>query len=184
MGRRIRSQIACLVISVFLAGCAGSPATPSPQPTAQPTPMVTAQPTPSPQPTAQPTPMVTAQPTPSAAASVADITSFIPAGSYSAEVPAGSEAAPGKWLMKVSAAGIEWTNPENGSTFSPGAILEITGSSLVLAADPGCPDQTQGATTGSYDYRKEGSTFVFALVSDSCAGRRDTLTSSPWSPQP
>lgn len=167
--RQISLRLAAAAL--LLTGCAGIAATPSPAPTAMPTATPTASPAP------------TASPTPSPAPTVADITQFIPAGRYSMEMPTGAEAAPGTWLIEVSPGGIEWTNPENGSRFSPGKILEVTATTLVFGADPGCPDQSSGATSGSYTYTKEGNNFVFALVADSCAGRRDTMILAPWIPE-
>ena len=83
--------------------------------------------------------------------------------------------------MEVAADGITWTNPQNGATFSPGEVTEITSITIVFAADPGCPDQ-QSPTAGTYDWRVDAGQLIFTLVSDSCAGRRDTLTPSPWKP--
>jgi hypothetical protein len=111
-----------------------------------------------------------------------DVTPLIPAGAYAAEVPAGVEAAPGRWVMELKSSGILWTNPENGSTFSPGTVTEITKDTIVFGPDPGCPDQGGSPTPGTYKWAVEAGQLRFTFVSDSCAGRRDTLSTAPWTP--
>ena len=125
----------------------------------------------------------TASPTTAPSASSGD-TSLIPPGTYTAEIPEGVEAAPGRWRMEVTGSGIVWTNPESGSTFSPGEVVELTSTRIVFAPDPGCPDQEGEPTEGSYEWSWDGGQLRFTLESDSCLGRRDTLTTAPWEPTP
>jgi hypothetical protein len=122
--------------------------------------------------------------TPTAEPSTAaiDVTALIPAGTYAAEVPAGREAAPGRWVMKLDSSGILWTNPENGTTFSPGTVSEVTNDTIVFAPDPGCPGQGGAPTPGTYTWKLDAGHLRFTFISDSCAGRRDTLSTAPWAP--
>lgn len=107
----------------------------------------------------------------------------IPPGTYTADVPAGVEAASGQWTMEIGADSIVWTHPE-GHSLSPGDVLEMTSTEIVFAADPGCPDQGGEPTDGRYEWSWDGEAVSFTLDSDSCAGRRDTLTSAPWQLEP
>ena len=116
----------------------------------------------------------------SATTAAVDVTAFLPAGSYSVEIPAGMEAAPGRWVLEIAAGGLMWTNPENGARFSPGTVVEVTSSTLVLGPDPACPDQVGAPTAGTYRWQRNAGQLSFTLVSDSCAGRRDTLIAAPW----
>lgn len=102
----------------------------------------------------------------------------IPPGTYTADIPEGVEAQAGTWTMEVTGNAITWTHPE-GMTFSPGELLEVTGSRIVFAADPACPDQDD-PTEGAYQWEANGRELSFTVESDSCAGRRDTLTSATW----
>jgi hypothetical protein len=111
-------------------------------------------------------------------------TDLIPPGTYMAEIPEGVEAAPGKWTMVVTPDGMVWTNPETGSVFSPGEVVKLTSTTIVFAPDPGCPDQDGEPTEGSYGWSWDGGQLSFTLESDSCLGRRDTLTTAPWEPMP
>lgn len=111
-------------------------------------------------------------------------TNLIPPGRYTAEIPEGVEAAPGQWTMEVTRDEILWTNPETGSIFSPGEVVEVTSTRIVFAPDPGCPDQEGEPTEGSYEWSWDGGQLSFTLESDSCLGRRDTLTTAPWEPTP
>jgi hypothetical protein len=170
MNRTGAVVVGVAVASWLIAGCssvASSPA--SPTSVAPASPSVTAAP-------ATASLAVTSAPTTDAI----DLTAFIPAGSYSAEVPAGLEAAPGTWTLEVAADGLMWTNPENGATFSPGEVVELTSSTIVLGPDPGCPGQDPAPTAGTYQWQLNAGQLAFTLVSDSCAGRSDTLTASPW----
>ena len=124
----------------------------------------------------------TVAPTTEASPAPIDVTGLIPAGTYAAEVPAGGEAAPGRWMMQLESSGILWTNPENGSTFSPGTVTKITDDTIVFGADPGCPDQGGSPTPGTYTWQVSAGQLRFTFVSDSCAGRRDTLSTAPWTP--
>jgi hypothetical protein len=119
-----------------------------------------------------------AEPSPAAV----DVTTMIPAGTYAAEVPVGAEAAPGRWVMQLDSSGILWTNPENGSRFSPGTVTAITNDTIVFAPDPGCPDQGGSPTPGTYTWKLDAGQLRFTFGSDSCAGRRDTLSTAPWTP--
>jgi hypothetical protein len=109
-----------------------------------------------------------------------EVTSLLPLGTYTAEIPAGVEAAPGQWRMEITNDGITWLNPETGASFSPGDLVEVTSTTIVFAADPGCPDQGGTPTNGTYQWHTDGEQLVFTVDSDSCAGRSDTLTSAPW----
>ena len=111
-----------------------------------------------------------------------DVTALIPTGTYAAEVPAGREAAPGRWVMQLDSSGILWTNPGNGARFSPGTVTELTNDTIVFAPDPGCPDQGGSPTPGTYTWKLDAGQLRFTFVSDSCAGRRDTLSTAPWTP--
>ena len=111
-------------------------------------------------------------------------TNLIPQGRYAAEIPEGVEASSGRWTMEVTRDAISWTNPETGSTFSPGDVVELTSTTIVFAPDPACPDQEGEPTQGSYEWSWDGSQLRFTLESDSCLGRRDTLTTAPWEPTP
>jgi len=113
-----------------------------------------------------------------------DVSAFIPAGSYSADIPAGLEAAPGTWTMRIDAAGLTWTNPETGATFTPGKVEDVTNSTIVFAPDPACPGQGGSATAGTYQWQLDAGQLAFTVLSDSCAGRRDTLTATPWTQVP
>jgi hypothetical protein len=114
----------------------------------------------------------------------ASAASLLPLGRYVAEVPPGVEAAPGTWRMTITENGITWVNPLTGSSFSPGDVLDVSSTTIVLAPDPQCPDQGADATTGTYGWEFDGSVLTFALEADSCAGRRDTLTAAPWTITP
>jgi hypothetical protein len=109
---------------------------------------------------------------------------LIPPGRYTAEIPEGVEASSGRWTMEVTRDAISWTNPETGSTFSPGDVVELTSTRIVFAPDPACPDQEGEPTQGSYEWSWDGGQLRFTLESDSCLGRRDTLTTAPWEPTP
>jgi hypothetical protein len=111
-------------------------------------------------------------------------TNLIPPGRYTAEIPEGVEASSGRWTMEVTQDAILWTNPETGSTFSPGEVVEVTSTRIVFAPDPGCPDQVGEPTEGSYEWSWGGGQLSFTLESDSCLGRSDTLTTAPWEPTP
>jgi hypothetical protein len=111
-------------------------------------------------------------------------TNLIPSGTYTADIPEGVEAAPGQWTMEVTPDGIVWTNPETRTTFSPGEVVEVTSTGIVFAPDPQCPDQEGEPTEGSYEWSWDGGQLSFTLESDSCLGRRDTLTTAPWEPTP
>ena len=104
--------------------------------------------------------------------------STIPPGTYTADIPEGVEAHPGTWRMEVTENAISWTNPD-GVTFSPGEVLEVTSDRIVFAADPACPDQEE-PTDGAYGWEVAGNELSFTVESDSCAGRRDTLTAAAW----
>ena len=108
-------------------------------------------------------------------------TDLIPPGRYTTELPAGLEGAPGLWQMDITPEAITWTSPE-GNSFSPGEVVEVTTTTIVFAPDPECPDQAGEPTEGSYEWSVDGGQLTFTLVSDSCAGRRDTLTAAPWEP--
>lgn len=120
---------------------------------------------------------------PLATSGSSESTDLIPSGTYTAEIPEGVEAAPGQWTMDVGPDGIVWTHP-GGSTFSPGDVVEVTSNGIVFAADPQCPDQDGEPTEGSYEWSWDGEQLTFTLQSDSCPGRRDTLTTAPWEPTP
>ena len=111
-------------------------------------------------------------------------TDLIPPGRFTAEIPEGVEASPGRWTMEITQDEIVWTNPETGSTFSPGDVVEVTSTRIVFAPDPGCPDQEGEPTQGTYEWYWEGGQLSFTLESDSCLGRRDTLTAAPWEAAP
>lgn len=130
-----------------------------------------------------PSPASASQPTATTTGSSAGA-NLIPAGTYTAEIPEGVEAAPGRWTMEVTQDLILWTNPETGSTFSPGEVVEVTNTRIVFAPDSGCPDQGGEPAEGSYDWSWDGVQLSFTLESDSCLGRRDTLTSAPWEQAP
>jgi hypothetical protein len=100
-------------------------------------------------------------------------------GTYTADIPAGVAAAPGEWTMEVGPDSIVWIHPE-GQRFSPGDVVEMTSAGIVFAADPSCPDQGGEPTEGSYEWSWDGDQLRFTLDSDSCTGRRDTLTRAPW----
>jgi hypothetical protein len=102
----------------------------------------------------------------------------IPPGTYTADIPEGVEAASGTWTMQVTEDAITWTHPE-GQIFSPGDVVEVTSDRIVFASDPACPDQDE-PTEGTYQWEVVGSELSFTVESDSCAGRRDTLTSATW----
>jgi hypothetical protein len=108
-------------------------------------------------------------------------TNTIPPGRYLAELPAGLEGAPGLWQMDITPEAVTWTSPE-GNSFSPGDLVEVTATRIVFAPDPECPDQAGEPTEGTYEWSVDGGQLSFTLVSDSCAGRRDTLTAVPWEP--
>ena len=129
-------------------------------------------------PTATPAPTATAEPSVAASA----VMGLLPLGTYTAEVPPGVETAPGIWTMQVTDEGITWVNPETGASFSPGDVVEVTPTTIVFAADPACPDQEGTPTPGTYEWQSDGVQLRFTVVSDSCAGRSDTLTSAPWTP--
>jgi hypothetical protein len=156
-----------MVTTLVVAGCSTGAASP------------TGDQSPSP---AVPTGAPTAGPTTEASQAPVDVTALIPAGTYAAEVPAGGEAAPGRWVMELERSGIMWTNPENGSTFSPGTVTEVTNDTIVFGPDPGCPDQGASPTPGTYTWKVDAGQLRFTFVSDSCAGRRDTLSTAPWTP--
>jgi hypothetical protein len=179
MKRTGAAVVGVAIASWVIAGCSSAASTPGTQASRAPaTPAVTAAPA---------TPIATAAP---ATASVArtsapttaanDVTAFLPAGSYTAEVPEGMEGAPGTWKMEIGPGGLMWTNPQNGSKFSPGEVVEITSSTIVLGPDPGCPNQDGAPTAGTYEWQLDAGQLTLTHVSDSCAGRRDTLTASPW----
>lgn len=104
----------------------------------------------------------------------------LPQGTYTATIPSGVNAAPGKWKLAVTASGLMYTHPE-GHSFSPGLVEEITATEIVLAPDPGCPVQEGTPTSGRYHWSVEGTSLTFEVISDSCQDRIDTLTSSEWS---
>ena len=175
MNRTGAVVVGAAIASWLIAGCSSMTSSPASQPSRAPATGPAAG-TASPLVTAAPAGAATGAPTTAGL----DVTAFLPAGSYSADVPAGLEAAPGLWKLEIAADGLMWTNPENGATFSPGKVVEVTSSTIVLGPDPGCPDQVGGPTAGTYGWLLDGGQLTLTLVSDSCAGRRDTLTASPW----
>lgn len=120
-------------------------------------------------------------PSPATSRAASGGTSLIPPGRYTAEIPEGLEAAPGIWTMEVTPEAITWTNP-GGTSFSPGELVEVTSTTIVFGPDPGCPDQEGGPTEGAYTWSVDGGQLTFTFASDSCLGRRDTLTAAPWEP--
>jgi hypothetical protein len=178
MNRTGAALVGVAVASWLIAGCSSVAPSPASRTSSAPaTPVVTPAPaTPRVTAAAAPTPVVTSAPTTVAI----DVTAFLPAGTYSAEVPAGLEAGPGTWTLEIGPDGLMWTNPENGATFSPGRVVELTSSTIVLGPDSGCPGQDGGPTAGTYEWQLDAGQLAFTLVSDSCAGRSDTLTASPW----
>ena len=112
----------------------------------------------------------------SAASAVASIDPTVPYGTYSATIPSGVNAQPGTWGLTITADVVSFTRPDGGS-FSPGAVVDITATEIVLAPDPGCPVQEGTPTEGRYRWSREGDALRLELVSDSCQDRIDTLTS-------
>jgi len=142
----------------------------------------------SPPPSASPATAATSSP--SAAASVSVSASPLGSdpgtqlhGSYTATIPAGVNASPGKWALTVATGDVRFTRPD-GQSFSPGALVELTANGIVLAPDPGCPTQEGTPTEGRYRWSREGDALRFEVVSDSCQDRIDTLTTSEWSLNP
>jgi len=126
----------------------------------------------------------------SAPASVAASPSPLPSdpgallfGSWTATLPEGVNAEPGTWTLTVTANDLRFTRPD-GQSFSPGALVELTASEVVLAADAGCPTQTGTPTEGRYGWTRDGDAVTFEVVSDSCQDRIDTLTTSSWTLKP
>ena len=101
-------------------------------------------------------------------------------GTYTATIPSGVNAAPGKWKLTVDGGGLTFTHPD-GHSFSPGSVKAITANEIVIAPDPGCPVQEGAPTDGRYRWSLEGTSLTLEVISDSCQDRIDTLTSSEWS---
>ena len=104
-------------------------------------------------------------------------------GTYTATIPSGVNASPGKWTLTVAAGDFLFTRPD-GQSFSPGAVEELTADEIVLAPDPGCPTQEGTPTEGRYRWSRERDALRFEVVSDSCQDRIDTLTTTEWSLNP
>ena len=126
----------------------------------------------------------------SAAASVSASQSPLPSGpgallygTYTATIPSGLNASPGKWTLTVAADEVLFTRPD-GQSFSPGGVEELTANEIVLAPDPGCTVQQGTPTEGRYRWSLKGDALRLEVVSDSCLDRIDTLTTSEWSLKP
>ena len=85
-------------------------------------------------------------------------------------------ASSGSWQLRVTANDMLLQNPVGGDEFSIQPIA-LTDSSLTLAADAGCPDQTS-VTDGRYTYVITGEVLTFTAIGDSCGDRKGVLTSS------
>jgi hypothetical protein len=165
MSRRILAGAAIASLVAVAAACASSTA-----------------------PSASPTPAATSSP--SAAASVSASASPLGSdpgtrlyGTYTATIPSGVNASPGKWTLTVAPAHVLFTRPD-GQRFSPGAVVELTANEIALAPDPGCPTQSGTPTEGRYAWSREGDALTFEVVTDSCQDRIDTLTTSGWALKP
>lgn len=104
-------------------------------------------------------------------------------GTYTASIPAGVNAPPGSWGLTVTPDEVTFTRPD-GRSFSPGTLVELTATEIVLGPDPDCPVQEGPATEGRYLWSRDGDTLTLEVVSDSCQDRIDTFTSSTWSVSP
>lgn len=104
-------------------------------------------------------------------------------GSYTATVPSGLNAAPGKWSLTVAASEVTFTHPD-GHRFVPGLVKKLTANEIVLSPDLGCPVQAGTPTEGRYRWTVDGTSLTLAVISDSCQDRIDTLTSSVWTRSP
>ena len=104
-------------------------------------------------------------------------------GRYTATIPAGKNAMPGKWYLTVDNNGLQLENPATGANFRPGTLVAFTGSELVLREDPGCTNQSGTPSKGEYRWALEGTNLGLTVVSDSCQDRIDTLTAAPWKRQ-
>ncbi|MEO8272696.1 MAG: hypothetical protein ABI620_01350, partial [Chloroflexota bacterium] len=68
-------------------------------------------------------------------------------GTWTADVQ-GTTASSGIWTLEISSSNMTLQNPVGGDLFSIGPI-SVSETSLVLAADSGCPDQAT-VTDGTY----------------------------------
>jgi hypothetical protein len=134
---------------------------------------------------AKPLPTATAIPVTTAAPAATPLPAITtPAdlrGTWTADVE-GTTASSGIWTLNISASNLTLQNPVGGDLFSLGPTA-ISETSLVLAADSGCPDQTS-VTEGTYTLKLNGDSLVITLVSDSCGDRSATLVSAPWTRKP
>ena len=130
---------------------------------------------------AQPLPTATAIPVTTAAPAATPLPAITtPAdlrGTWTADVE-GTTASSGIWTLNISESNLTLQNPVEGDLFSLGPTA-ISETSLVLAADSGCPDQTT-VTDGTYTLKLNGDSLVITLVSDSCGDRSATLVTGPW----
>jgi hypothetical protein len=92
-------------------------------------------------------------------------------------------AEPGTWGLTVTASEVSFRRPD-GQSFSPGAVVDITASEIVLAPGPECTVQHGPPAEARYRWSRVGSALKFEVVSDPCQDLIDTLTSSEWSPTP
>jgi hypothetical protein len=98
-------------------------------------------------------------------------------GTWTSDVE-GTSASSGIWTLTISNSNWTLQNPVGGDLFSIGPIA-VTETSLLLAADSGCPDQST-VTTGTYTLALTGDSLKITLVSDSCGDRSATLVAGPW----
>jgi hypothetical protein len=132
-----------------------------------------------PLPTATTTPVTTAAPP---ATPLPAITTPVDLrGTWTADVE-GTTASSGIWRLEISSSNMTLQNPVGGDLFSLGPIA-VSETSMVLAADSGCPDQTT-VTDGTYTLKLTGNSLVITLVSDSCGDRSATLVASAWTRKP
>jgi hypothetical protein len=102
-------------------------------------------------------------------------------GTWTADVE-GTSASSGIWTLEISRSNLTLQNPVGGDLFSLGPI-SMSETTLLLAADSGCPEQTS-VTTGNYTLARTGDALRITLVSDSCGDRSATLTAAPWARKP
>jgi hypothetical protein len=102
-------------------------------------------------------------------------------GTWTADVQ-GTTASSGIWTMEISSSNVTLQNPASGDLFSLGPTF-VSETSLVLGADPDCPDQAT-VTPGTYTLALAATSLVISVVSDSCGDRTGVLVASPWTRKP